>query len=94
MTVAQAIEQKLQAAFTPIRLIVEDDSASHAGHAGARAGGESHFNVYIVSEAFSGLSRVDRQRRIYQTLSEELAGPIHALALRVLTPAEEAQKTT
>lgn len=94
MTVAQTIEQKLTAAFAPTRLVVEDDSSRHAGHASAPSGGESHFNVYIVSDSFAGQSRVERQRSIYQLLATELAGPVHALALRVLTPTEEAQKTT
>lgn len=92
MTVAQTIEQKLTAAFAPIQLMVEDDSARHAGHHSAPSGGESHFNVYIVSEAFTGLGRVDRQRRIYQILAAELSGPVHALALRALTPEEASHK--
>jgi BolA protein len=94
MTVAETIEEKLTAAFAPVQLVVEDDSARHAGHASAPSGGESHFNVYIVSDHFAGLSRVDRQRRIYQILAAELAGPVHALALRALAPDEITQKKT
>jgi BolA protein len=71
-------------------LDVVDDSARHAGHAGARPGGESHFNVVIVSAAFEGLSRVERQRSVYAALTEELAGPVHALSLKALTPGEMA----
>ena len=62
--------------------------ARHAGHAGAHPGGESHFTVTIVSPAFEGLSRLERQRRVYAALSEELAGPVHALSVKALTPGE------
>ena len=67
-----------------------DDSARHAGHAGARDGGESHFHLDIVSAEFAGKSRVARQRLVYELLAEELKGPIHALSLVTRTP-EEAQ---
>jgi BolA protein len=90
MSVAQTIRDKLATAFQPTCLNVQDDSASHAGHAGARAGGESHFNVVIVSAAFSGLNRIQRQRRIYEVLDAEMAGPVHALAIRAMTPDEAA----
>jgi BolA protein len=82
------IRDKLNAAFEPLRLEIEDDSARHAGHAGARAGGESHFNVIIESEAFRGLGKVARQRLVYHALAEELAGPVHALAVKALAPGE------
>lgn len=88
--VTQAIQDKLTAAFQPVRLEVVDDSARHAGHAGARDGGESHFNVVIVSGAFSGQGRVQRQRAIYSALSEELAGPVHALSVKAFAPDEQA----
>lgn len=88
--VAQAIRDKLTSAFQPERLEVIDDSARHAGHAGAREGGESHFNVVIVAAAFKGKSRVQRQRDIYGALSEELAGPVHALSLKAFAPDEQA----
>jgi BolA protein len=91
MTVANAIRDKLNATFTPSELRVEDDSARHAGHAGAAPGGETHFNVRIVSQAFMGLSRVERQRRVYATLADELKVRVHALALVTLTP-DEANK--
>jgi BolA protein len=87
--VDEAIRDKLTAAFKPERLEVIDDSARHAGHAGAREGGESHFNVVIVSSAFKGKSRVQRQRDIYSALSEELAGPVHALSLKAFAPGEQ-----
>jgi len=90
--VAMAIDSKLRQRFAPLRLAVEDDSARHAGHAGASEGGESHFNVEIVSAAFEGQGRVARQRLVYAELSEEFAAGLHALALVTLTPAEDAAK--
>lgn len=89
MKVAAAIETKLRAALTPTRLAVIDESHLHHGHAGARPGGESHFRVEIVADAFAGLSRVARQRRVYEVLAEELAGPVHALSVIARTPAED-----
>jgi BolA family transcriptional regulator, general stress-responsive regulator len=86
--VAEAIRDKLTEAFHPTRLEVEDDSARHHGHAGAREGGESHFNVVIESPAFAGTPKVARQRMVYRALSEELAGPVHALSVRALAPGE------
>ena len=83
-----AIHDKLTAAFAPVRLEIEDDSARHHGHAGARPGGESHFNVVIESTAFAGAPRVARQRMVYHALAEELAGPVHALSVTALAPGE------
>ena len=88
--VTEAIRDKLSTAFAPDRLEVEDDSARHHGHAGATPGGESHFNVVIESGAFKGMGRVQRQRAIYAALSEELAGPVHALSVKALAPGETA----
>ena len=88
MAVADVIREKLTQALTPERLHIIDDSHKHAGHAGARPGGESHFTVEIVAAAFEGQNRVQRQRMVYGALEEELEGPVHALALRTLTPAE------
>ncbi|MEN8196331.1 MAG: BolA family protein [Pseudomonadota bacterium] len=88
MRVATTIKDKLTAAFAPERLDIVDESHLHAGHAGARPEGESHFRVEIVAVAFDGKSRVERQRMVYAALSEELATEVHALALRTLTPAE------
>jgi BolA family transcriptional regulator, general stress-responsive regulator len=84
----EAIKTKLDAAFSPERLDIEDDSARHQGHAGARPGGESHFNVVIVAKSFAGLSRVQRQRAVYAALADELAGAVHALSLKALAPGE------
>ncbi|HEY8572099.1 BolA family protein [Phenylobacterium sp.] len=84
----EAIQNKLSAAFQPTRLEVEDDSARHAGHAGATPGGESHFNVTIEAAAFAGQNKVARQRMVYRALAEELAGPVHALSVKALAPGE------
>ena len=89
--VAESIRKKLIEAFSPQRLEVADDSARHAGHAGTRQGGESHFNVVIVSADFEGVSRVQRQRSVYACLAEELAGPVHALSVKALAPLEADQ---
>jgi BolA protein len=83
-----AIRDKLTEAFQPSRLEIEDESARHAGHSGARPGGESHFNVTIESEAFRGASRVARQRMVHRALAAELAGAVHALSVRTLSPGE------
>ena len=88
MAVAETIRQKLTAAFAPEALSVTDESAHHAGHAGAQPGGETHFNVRIVSAQFTGLTRVERQRRIYAALEAEFRAGLHALSLKALTPAE------
>jgi BolA protein len=86
--VSDLIRDKLEAAFTPDRLEIEDDSGRHAGHGGARPGGETHFNVVIVTPAFAGLSLVQRQRVIYAVLADELEGQVHALSIRALAPGE------
>ena len=86
--VADRMAAKLRAALTPAALEVVDDSDRHHGHAGAREGGESHFTVTIVSAAFSGMSRVERQRAVNAALAEELAGPVHALSIRARAPGE------
>lgn len=85
----ETIHDKLTAAFSPTRLEVRDDSDRHAGHAGATPGGESHFNVLIEAQAFAGTSKVVRQRLIYKALSDELAGPVHALSINALAPGED-----
>ncbi len=89
MTVADTIRRKLTGRFAPTRLHIVDESHRHAGHAGARPEGETHFAVTIVSAAFDGQSRVARQRLVYQALAEELAGRVHALSLTTLTPDED-----
>ncbi|MGA7675610.1 MAG: BolA family protein [Rhizomicrobium sp.] len=88
MSMTDTIRNKLTAAFSPVALDVIDDSARHEGHTGHRHGGETHFNVRIVSAAFAGLSRVERQRRVYATLADEMKSQIHALALTCLANSE------
>ncbi|MGB8365651.1 MAG: BolA family protein [Rhizomicrobium sp.] len=88
MTVADTIREKLTVALAPAELQIEDESARHAGHAGAEPGGETHFRVLVVSSAFDGLPRVARHRQVYALLGKELAAGVHALALTTLTPQE------
>lgn len=83
-----AIRDKLTQAFAPSRLEVVDDSERHRGHAGHREGGGTHFNVEIESTAFSGVTRVARQRQVYAALAEELAGQVHALSVKATAPGE------
>jgi len=82
------LRAKLEAALSPLALDIEDESAKHAGHAGAREGGETHYRVRIVSESFVGLGRVQRQRMVYAAVAQELAERVHALSLVTLTPDE------
>lgn len=93
--IATIIREKLTIGLSPERLELEDDSARHAGHhheggMDGRPGGESHFNLTVVSSAFEGQGRVARQRAVNALLGAELAGPVHALSIRALTPAEAA----
>ena len=85
---ADCIEKILCKTFAPIALEVIDDSAKHAGHAGARAGGESHFTVKIVSEKFVGLNAVARHRAVYAALKPLLDAGLHALAIEAHAPGE------
>ena len=89
MSVADRIRRKLTERFGPVRLKLVDESYRHAGHAGARPEGETHFALTIVSAAFAGMSRVARQRLVYETLAAELTGRVHALSLTTLTPEED-----
>lgn len=94
--IASIMREKLTKAFQPTHLELEDDSWRHAGHhheggMDAKPGGESHFNLTVVSESFSGQSRVQRQRTINAVLVEELAGPVHALSIKARTPDEAAE---
>ncbi|WP_299303349.1 BolA family transcriptional regulator [uncultured Litoreibacter sp.] len=83
MGIVSEIEQNLAAAFSPSVLEVVDDSEAHRGHAGFQEGGESHFNVKIVSEKFSGMSRIARHRAVHAAIGPEIIGRIHALALDI-----------
>jgi BolA protein len=88
MSTKDAITNKLREAFDPESLEVTDESHLHEGHAGHRPGGQTHFRVYIVSAAFEGKSRIERHRMINATLAGELAGNVHALAIRAQAPGE------
>jgi BolA protein len=89
--VSDRIRRKITEALAPLRLVVLDESHRHAGHAGARPEGETHFRVEICSAAFAGLSRIERQRLVHQVLAEELRDPVHALSLATTTPEEDAR---
>jgi BolA protein len=88
MAVADKIRSKLSAALAPVTLEIKDESDLHSGHSGWREGGETHFKVDIVSAAFEGMARVQRHRHVYEILSDELDGPVHALSLTTHTPGE------
>jgi len=83
----ERIREKLIEAFEPTEIEVSDDSARHAGHAGASAQGETHYNVTLIAEAFRGLGRVQAQRAIHGVLSDEFENGLHALSLKVSAPA-------
>lgn len=89
---AARIHATLATALAPAEVRVQDDSAQHAGHAGARPGGQTHYSVTVVAAAFAGLSRVERSRRVHDLLAAEFASGLHALALRLLTPEEAARR--
>lgn len=86
-TTADIIRKRLAAAFTPEALDVIDDSAKHAGHAGARPGGQTHYTVHITSTAFAGMSRVARHRAVYAALDGLFEQGLHALAIEANAPA-------
>lgn len=86
-TLAGELEARLRAALEPVSLRVRDDSAAHAGHAGAREG--AHFAVYIVSGRFAGLPMLQRHRLVYDAAAPLMAGRIHALQISAKTPQEE-----
>jgi BolA protein len=88
VSVKSRIEDKLKAALSPQSLSVVDESHLHAGHAGHRPEGETHFRVHVVSALFAGRSRVERHRMVNEALKEELAGRVHALAVHPTAPGE------
>ena len=88
MSTKDTIINKLREAFSPESLDVSDESHLHEGHSGHRPGGETHFRVYIVSQAFKGKSRIERHRLINAVLAGELAGSVHALAIKAEAPGE------
>jgi BolA protein len=89
MRTADLITKKLTEAFEPQSLNVVDESHQHEGHAGSRPGGQTHFRVYIVSEAFKGKTRIERHRMINGKLLDQLAGGVHALAIHASAPGED-----
>jgi BolA protein len=88
MKVAERLQACLEQALQPTWLQIVDESARHQGHAGARPEGETHFQVTVVSAAFAGRSRIERQRLVHVAAAELLRGPIHALSIRALAPEE------
>jgi len=90
MRTADLIERKLTEALAPQSLKVLDESHQHAGHAGHRPGGQTHFRVYIVADAFKGKSRLERHRLVNRLLADELAAGVHALAIHAAAPGEGA----
>ena len=88
MRTADLITRKLTEAFAPQSVKVLDESDQHEGHAGHRPGGQTHYRVYIVSEAFKGKTRLERHRMINQLLASELSGGVHALAIHAAAPGE------
>jgi stress-induced morphogen len=91
---ATRIETQLRTALHPLRCEITDDSARHAGHAGARAEGQTHYSVLVVADAFAGQSRVARSRTVHELLAGEFASGLHALALTLRTPEEQAAAET
>lgn len=83
MRVADEMRAKLEAAFQPHVLEIEDESERHRGHAGYQEGGQSHFRVTITSGTFAGMGRIERHRAVHRALGEDLVGRIHALALTI-----------
>ena len=88
MRTADLITKKLTEAFAPQSLKVVDESHQHEGHAGHRPGGQTHYRVHIVSDAFKGKTRIERHRLINQSLAAELSGGVHALAIHASAPGE------
>lgn len=88
MTIHQTIERKLQQAFSPSQCDIVNESHLHSGHAGSPGTGESHFRVTIVSPVFEGKSRLERHRMVNDALAEEIAGPVHAMAISASAPGE------
>ena len=85
MRVEDEIRAKLEAAFSPSTLSVQDESEQHRGHAGYQEGGQSHFRVAIAADAFADMNRIARHRAVHSALGPELIGRIHALALEIST---------
>ena len=88
MRMQERIAARLKASFDPVSVEVVDDSGKHAGHSGARVGGETHYSLRLVSAAFADKSRVQRHRLVYDALAAEIADGVHALAIDARAPGE------
>ena len=83
MKIEDEMRMKLQAAFQPRELVIQDESEKHRGHSGWREGGQTHFQVVIAAEAFAQMSRIEQHRAVHSALGKDLVGRIHALALQI-----------
>lgn len=88
MTRRERLIERLNASLAPTAIDVVDESHRHAGHAGARPGGETHYHVEIVSVRFAGMSRIARHRLVHEIVHDEFEKGLHALSLKLLTPEE------
>lgn len=88
MTMEQRIRNAIEAGLAPQRFEIVDESSLHAGHAGARPGGETHYRITVVSDKFEGVGRVQRQQMVYGLLDDAFAQGLHALAMTTRTPSE------
>lgn len=88
MNIKDRMIAKLEAGLAPTSLEIEDESHRHAGHAGAREGGETHYRIKVASARFSGKGRIERHRMVYALLADEIAQGVHALALQTQAPGE------
>jgi len=93
MSMADTIRNALQTGLSPERLDIVDESALHAGHAGARPGGETHYRIEVIASAFEGVSRIKRQQMVYGLLKDAFDTGLHALAMTTLTPEEDAKRS-
>ena len=88
MNRSERIISLLTKALSPTRIELQDDSAKHIGHAGAKPGGQTHYNLQIESDVFRGKSKVQRHQLIYALLEGEFKSGLHALSIKALTPGE------
>lgn len=93
MSMAENIRSAIETGLAPERLEIVDESHLHAGHAGARPGGETHYRIEVIASAFEGVSRVKRQQMVYALLKDAFDAGLHALAMTTLTPAEDAGRS-
>lgn len=86
--VAAELSRRIEAELAPVRVVLQNDSDQHAGHAGHDGSGESHFSVLVVSAAFAGLNRVQRQRLVFRAVGDLMNSRVHALQIQAQTPEE------